>query len=214
MEDTSSRKGKRAENLAPKKGDTGKVKLIFSCAGMDASLGSLDGLSTETSAHGGNYMFGSNKDNSNMAFKDITSKANNRPKNTKHPKLIAKLNGKKRPAECVGPNGRLGPLFKMPQFNFNFGPTVPTEGPNHSRRPNLMACDKPKEPNASPIPIGSPEGEGTQTDLGKQEIRAQEEDETTMEDRPAMTAKKKSRRPHTCVHVDGHINSLLEQPWS
>lgn len=67
----------------------------------------------------------------------------------------------------------------MPQFNFNFGPTDPMEGPNHSRPPDPMACDKAVDSKASPIPIVNP---GAKEEGGTKEIRVHDEDKTTMDD--------------------------------
>lgn len=53
MVSLSNRKGKQSKTLAPKEGETGKVKIRFSHSGMDSSLGSFDGLTTEVSTQEG-----------------------------------------------------------------------------------------------------------------------------------------------------------------
>lgn len=177
----STKKGKQVSTQAPNEDEKKTVKLRFSHVGMDTSLGSLDGLSAKSSTQGSHYIFGSKVDK-NTVLKDITNKATSRPNKTKYSKPSTKLNGMKQPRENDGPNGLLGPLFKVPQFSFNFETTGQVGGPNHSKPPDPMTCSKPEGPSASLIPIDPLESEGMQTDLGTQEVRAKEENEAMMED--------------------------------
>lgn len=116
----SNKKGKQSKTLAPKAGETGKVKLRFSHAGMDSSMGSLDGLTTEVSTQGGQYVFGSKADNSNEALKDITNKVATRPSKMKYSKPISKLSGTKRPGRTMGQMAAFGLYSKFPNSIFNF----------------------------------------------------------------------------------------------
>lgn len=100
----------------------------------------------------------------------------------KYSNPTSKLSGTKFPGENVGPNCRIRPSIKVPQFSFNLESVSPMGGPSHSRPPDPIASNKPDVSSPSPIHVVPLGNEEVKFNLGIQPTRAQEGKDVVMID--------------------------------